>query len=98
MKEQRPVRVNVDQEAVIREFIIGVEEWEVPINPPTMAHLLDLLGYKVAPNGARVWKSTEIKVKFGQPFDVEDMFYKDWQEITDAEIEDTPEPSSGESS
>jgi hypothetical protein len=88
--------VDRDGEAVIRHFIEAIDEWSLPLKGATLLDLYDILGYKIAGNGARINKLSEETFKFGTNYDPEDEFYADWQEITDeeiAEVEDTSEPS-----
>jgi len=85
-KTPRPVRVHRDQEAVIRQFIEGIHEFGLPVKGTTLHDLYDLLGYKLASNGARVNKAQEQTFKFGESYDPKDEYYDDWQEATDEEI------------
>ena len=85
---KRPTQVNLDQEAVLRQLVAGAEAVDLVLPRDTMRWIYDMLGYKVAPNGARVNANKEITFKFGEPCTVEDEFYADWQDITDAEIAD----------
>lgn len=96
----RPCVLNRNQEAIVREFIVSVEDESIPVKGSTLSNLYDLLGYRVAPNGARINKNREDKFRLGETYDPEDEFYSDWQEITDEEIaesNDTPESGAGES-
>lgn len=95
----RPCLVDRDGEAAVRHFIMAIDEWSLPVKASTVLDLYDILGYKLAANGARINKNIEETFKFGQEYDPEDEFYDDWQEITDEEIaatEDSPESSASE--
>jgi hypothetical protein len=93
----RPVAVTPEQENIIRHFLVGAENLNIKLSAQLVTELYNLLGYKVAPNGARVNKNKELKAVFGQPFNPRDEFYDDWQEITDAEIKDQSKSSTSES-
>jgi hypothetical protein len=59
-----------------------------------------MLGYKIAPNGARVHADAELKIRYGQPVDdaFEDTYYADWAEMTANEVADNSNtPDSGTS-
>ncbi len=98
-KTPRPVRVNRDQEAVIRQFIEATQQYQIPLKGLTLVDLYDLLGYKLCPNGSRVNKMVEETFKFGENYAPVDEYYTDWQEATDEEIaapETDAEPSASE--
>ena len=95
----RKPSVTRDQEAVLRQFILGCETYDIYVSTEYMTSMLTMLGYKVAPNGARVHVDTEMKYAYGQPDVFEDVFEADGQEFTNEEIEDnqdTPDPSPSE--
>lgn len=89
-KTPRPVRVARNQESIIRHFIVACDDHQIPIKGGTLADLYQILGYQVAPNGARVAIGTEITMKYGQELNIKDEFYDDWQDITDAEVGTEP--------
>ena len=101
---KRASRLTPEQEHPVRAFINDVEVLGLPISNKIIIELLDLLGYKVAPNGARVWKEIEIKIPYGGKCELEDQFMSDWNDIgmtfDDVEIEheaeDQPESSTSE--
>ena len=85
----RNSRVTRDQETVIRNFIGGSEFTELTLPKGIMQKLLALLGYKIAPGGARVHADLTLSHKYGVDVDTvyKDTFYEDWQATADAEIE-----------
>ena len=95
----RKPSVTRDQEAVLRQFITGCETYDIYISNEYMTSILTMLGYKVAPNGARVHVDEDMKYAYGNPDVFEDVFDADGQEFTNEEIannQDTPDASSSE--
>lgn len=99
--------VPYEHEQVIRNFL-GMSEFVGFYIPPSIKrHLLGLLGYKTAPNGALIWANIEVKYRLGQnnSMDWVDTFTSDWEELcndrdeprTVADLGCTPNTSSGES-
>ena len=77
-----------DQEAIIRQFILGCDMYAIPILPEYYASLIGMLGYKFAPNGARVHEDVDLKYAFGTPDVFADTYDMDGVEFTNAEITD----------
>lgn len=84
----RSPTVSKDQEAIIRQFVEGADLTKLHIPREFFTALMALLGYKIAPNGARVHANIELKMKYGTPMEdaFEDTYYDDWAEITADEI------------
>jgi hypothetical protein len=86
-KVTRVSSVNWEQELVIRNFIVNSEAVNLQLPRGILPTLLGLIGYKLAPNGARVHNAVQLRHRYGTDMDkvYKDTFYEDWQEITDAE-------------
>lgn len=98
----RVASVSKDQEVCIRQFVEGADAVGLAIDSTYFIKLMEMLGYKIAPNGARVHADTPLEIQYGAPIKDawEDQYYIDWQETTDAEVTediDTPDPSPSKS-
>ena len=85
----RQYKLTYDQELVIRNFIGGSEFVELTYPPKWLGLLYNMMGYKIAPNGARVHNDTVFVIQYGTPIDNlwEDTYEADWKDVTRPETD-----------
>jgi len=82
----RDSKLTYDQEVVVRRFIKDSAEVDLTLPVRWLMPLYEAMGYRVAPNGARVLASIELKLPFGTRADDhwEDTFDADGENLVDS--------------
>ena len=98
MAKQRRDTLPFAQEQVVRAFITGAARTGFVIPPHVKGAMIGLMGYKVAPNGALIWKSIECRWRFGDNIEDKwtDTFESDWETLCE-ERDTTDSDSSADS-
>ncbi len=78
--------VPFEHEQVIRNFLSDSEDVGFYVPQPIYRKLIEILGYRTAPNGALIWNTLELKYRFGETQENlwVDTFDSDWRELCDA--------------
>ena len=85
----RSCKLTDNQQNAIFSFLGACELTELKLDRRVYTALVVMLGYTIAPNGARIHADISMQIPYGSVKTTtwEDTFYDDWQALVDTQVE-----------